>query len=559
MPPHNCAVRSTSNDDAARELERGRDAYAKRAWRPAFDALSRADQQIPLAAEDLELLARTAYMLGRDHDTVQLLERATRAHVEAGNEARAAYCAVWIGLNLADRHELGPASGWFARSQRLVERHGGDCAEQGWVLLPLMLQQAGSGDAEAAHATAVAAADIGERFADADLLALATMGQGLCLIAQGQVGTGLRRLDEAMVAVTAGELSPIVTGLIYCGLITGCHEAYELRRAHEWTTALTRWCDDQPDLVVYSGECLVHRAEVMQHQGKWGDALAEAVLAGTRFEPRLSASRSSAAQAWYRQAEVHRLLGDAAAAQAAYREASGLGWEPQPGLALLRLAQGDVRAATASITRALAETDEPGKRAGLLAARVEIMVAAGELESARDASRELEAVAASYPSDMLAAMVAQARGAVLLAGGDAWAALVSIRQAYRVWQELGAPYEAARARVLIGLACRALGDLDAGRMELDAARATFVELGAAFDLAALDTSLQAGSATRGGLTSRELQVLGLVASGKSNKAIAAALVISEKTVARHVSNIFAKLGVSSRSAATAYAYEHDLV
>ena len=253
------------------------------------------------------------------------------------------------------------------------------------------------------------------------------------------------------------------------------------------------------------------------------------------------------------------MRGDFAAAETAYREASGLGWEPQPGLSLLRLAQGDIESATASIRRALGEAAEPSTLASLLPACVEIMLAAAELEEARDASYRLQEVASGYQSDMLAATVAHVRGAVLLADGDAWAALVSLRQSNRLWQELGAPYEAARARVLIGVACRDLGDRDSGELELDAARAAFRELGAAPDLAALEAIVGGERAAAGGLTAREREVLGLIASGKSNRAIAADLVISEKTVARHVSNIFAKLDVSSRSAATAYAYEHDLV
>jgi DNA-binding CsgD family transcriptional regulator/tetratricopeptide (TPR) repeat protein len=548
------------NARAAVELvERGRDACADRAWQRAFDALSRADAEDRLAVEDLELLATAAYMLGRDDERLRVLERAHQAHVEAGDGARAARCAVWIGFHFADRAELGPASGWFARAERLVARTEDDCVEAGYLLLPVMLQLSASGELERSHATAVGIAEIAERFGDTDLLALATMGQGRALIAQGSVAAGLARLDEAMVAVTAGEVSPIVTGLVYCSLIVGCREVYELRRAREWTAALTRWCDEQPDMVVYTGECLVHRAEVMQLHGEWSGALEEAERAGSRFEPRLEANRASAAQAHYRRGELHRLRGEAAAAEAAYREASGLGCEPQPGLALLRLAQRDVDAAVTSIRRALGETPEPARRADLLPACVEIMLAAGELEAARAASRELEAIAEDHPSDMLAATAAHARGAVQLAGGDAWAALVSLRHAHRVWQELGAPYEGARARALIGLACRELGDRDAGEMELEAARRAFVELGAAPDLAALDGVAGERPATPGGLTARELEVLGLVASGKSNRVIAADLVISEKTVARHVSNIFAKLGVSSRAAATAYAYEHQLV
>ena len=551
---------SGADTGAARELvEQGRTAYANRAWLGALESLSAADRASPLAAGDLELLATTAYMLGRDDDQVRLLERAAQAYVEADNEARAAYCAIWIGFNLADRNQLGPASGWFARAQRFVEGHDGDCVEGGYLLLPVMLQQAAAGDAAGAHATACAAAALAERFGDADLLALSTMGQGRALLAQGQVAAGLGKLDEAMVSVTSGELSPPVVGLIYCGLIIGCREVYELRRAHEWTTALARWCDEQPDMVVYTGECLVHRAEVMQLHGRWSDALAEAERAGARFAPRIESSRSSSAQAWYRQGELHRVRGDFAAAETAYREASGLGWEPQPGLSLLRLAQGDIESATASIRRALGEAAEPSTLASLLPACVEIMLAAAELEEARDGSYRLQEVASGYQSDMLAATVAHARGAVLLADGDAWAALVSLRQSNRLWQELGAPYEAARARVLIGVACRDLGDRDSGELELDAARAAFRELGAAPDLAALEAIVGGERAAAGGLTAREREVLGLVASGKSNRAIAADLVISEKTVARHVSNIFAKLDVSSRSAATAYAYEHDLV
>ena len=419
-----------------------------------------------------------------------------QAHVEAGNEARAAYCAIWIGFNLADRNQLGPASGWFARAQRFVEGHDGDCVEGGYLLLPVMLQQAAAGDAAGAHATACAAAALAERFGDADLLALSTMGQGRALLAQGQVAAGLGKLDEAMVSVTSGELSPPVVGLIYCGLIIGCREVYELRRAHEWTTALARWCDEQPDMVVYTGECLVHRAEVMQLHGRWSDALAEAERAGARFAPRIESSRSSSAQAWYRQGELHRVRGDFAAAETAYREASGLGWEPQPGLSLLRLAQGTSSPPPRPFdVRWERPPSRPRSRA---CCRRAWRSCSPPLSSRRRGRRrrELQEVASGYQSDMLAATVAHVRGAVLLADGDAWAALVSLRQSNRLWQELGAPYEAARARVLIGVACRDLGDRDSGELELDAARAAFRELGAAPDLAALE-AIVGGSAPRG--------------------------------------------------------------
>jgi DNA-binding CsgD family transcriptional regulator len=361
-----------------------------------------------------------------------------------------------------------------------------------------------------------------------------------------------------MVAVIAGELSPIVTGLVYCNVIAFCQEMDEVRRAREWTAALTRWCERQPDMVAHTGLCLLHRAEIMELNGAWPDALEEARRAGERFGQ--ANNQTAAGQAFYRQGEVHRLRGEFATAEEAYREASRCGWEPQPGLALLRLAQDNAVAAAAAIRRVVGETGEPLKLARLLPAYVEIMLAEGETQEARDACRRLDELSAGHEGGMRAAQVAQARGAVDLADGDARAALVDLRHAWQEWQELEAPYETARARVLVGLACRALGDDDAAALELAAARSVFAELGAAPDLARVESlAPSAASGDAHGLTARELEVLRLVAAGATNKGIAAELVLSERTVDRHVSNIFAKLRVSSRSAATAFAYEHQLV
>jgi DNA-binding NarL/FixJ family response regulator len=540
-------------------VSRGREAFARRAWADAFESLTRADQAVPLGAEELELLATSAYMFGRDDEHIRALERAHHAHLDAGDTPRAVRCAYWIGHNLMLRGEMGPATGWFGRGQRLLEREERDCAERGYLLIPVLVSHAIAGDHGAAYQTATEIAEIGTHFGDRDLIAIGVHEQGHALVRQGRFEEGLRLLDEVMVGVTAGELSPIVTGIIYCNTIGFWQSVYELRRAREWTEALTRWCEQQPDMVAHTGVCLVHRAEIMQLQGAWDAALEEAQRAGERFAEGVLNERVCG-KAYYRQGEVHRLRGERSAAEESYREASRRGYEPQPGLALLRLAEGKGDAASSAIRRVLDEASQPRVRAALLPAYVEIMLAGGEVEDARSACGELETISGAHRSDMLRAMSAQARGALELAEGDPQTALVALREAWQAWQELEAPYEAARVRVLVGLGCRAVGDEDTAAWELAAARSVFAGLGAAPDAARVDSltaSPQAAAAH--GLTQRELQVLRFVARGATNRSIAAELVLSERTIDRHVSNIFAKLGVSSRAAATAWAYEHDLV
>jgi DNA-binding CsgD family transcriptional regulator len=531
---------------------------ATRTWTEAYESLSSADRSAPLDAEDLERLATAAHMLGRHEEYVAGLERAHHAYLDRNERPLAARCGFWIAINLLLRGEVGRATGWLGRARRLVEREGLDCVERGYLVAARVFEHEAAGDYDAAIAAAAKAGEIAERFGDADLFALSAQDQGILLIKQGRVTEGVGLLDEAMVALTAGELSPIVNGFVYCGVIMGCQAACDPRRAQEWTEALTRWCEEQRDMVAFTGTCLVHRAEIMQLRGAWRDALEEARRAGERCAQ--SSNRSGAAEALYRQGEIHRLRGEFAAAERAYRDARRSGYEPQPGLALLRLAEGRPEAASAAVRRLVAETSEPPNRAALLPAYVEIVLAGGDVEAARTACAELGEIAEAWESDLLGAMAAYARGAVDLAEGDASAALVSLRHAEQGWRKLEAPYEAARVSVLVGLACRALGDEETAALELDAAREAFTRLGAAPDVARVGSL--APAAPRGdlhGLTQRELQVLRLVAAGRSNREISAELVISEHTVARHMQNIFAKLGVSSRTAASAFAYEHALV
>jgi DNA-binding CsgD family transcriptional regulator len=542
--------------EIAEKLARGRDCYARQAWREAYEALSAADRSSPLDPREVELLATSAYMLGREQEYREHLERAYRAHLEAEERLAAVRCAFWISVTLATKGELGRAGGWLGRAERLLEREGTDCVERGYVLIPRVVEHEVNGELDRAAAVAAQAAAVGERFGDPDLFSLGSFLEGNALISLGRLREGLALLDLAMVAVLAGEVSPAASGSVYCGVILGCEEAHDLRRAREWTTALTEWCEGQPDLVAFTGRCHLHRAEIMQLQGAWQDALEEARKASARFSLQ---GNPAAGVASYRQAEVLRLQGEFAAAEEAYRDASRHGWEPQPGMAQLRLAQGNLDTAVAAIRRAISETRAPLKRAALLPAHVEIELASGDVAKARAACHELEDLAKAFDSTMLSALAAHSRGAIHLAEGDARGALVPLRKAARLWQELEAPYETARARALTGSAYRALGDDEAAELELEAARGSFGQLGADPDLARLDSQTTSSLDESHGLTPRELEVLRLVASGKSNREIAAALVISEHTVTRHVQNIFAKLGVSSRSAATAFAFEHDLV
>lgn len=530
-----------------------------RAWRDALETYMEIATDAYLETKDLEGMATAAYMVERPEIFRSAMQRAHQQHLATRAPLQAARCAIWIGIDMALRGELGPASGWFSRAKRILDGVADDCVEKGYLLLPELLEEVAKRDWAAAIATASEAVEVAERFDDRDLFALAVHEKGHALVRKGRDPEGFALLDEAMVAATTGELSPIVTGLVYCGVIAYCRDLYDLRRAQEWTAALTHWCEQQPQMVAYTGQCLIHRAEIMQLRGAWPDALQVARQAQERFAETMQATASGQAQ--YRRGEIDRLRGNFADAEQAYREASRLGWEPQPGLALLRLEQGNAEAAAQSIQRTLAEVRGRLRRAPLLRAGVEIMLEVENIEAARTHGLELKSFADDHESQSaLRGMAGEAEGMLHLADGNAAAALVALRGAWQMWEGLDAPYEAARIRVMIGRACRALKDDEAAQLEYQAARQVFERLGAKPDLQRVEGLLeQGGSQVSGPLTARELQVLAMVASGMTNKEIAAELMLSERTVDRHVSNVLTKLGVSTRTAATAYAYEHKLL
>ena len=536
----------------------GREAFERAAWADAYALLTAADAPAQLGGEDLERLAVAAALTGRDEPSAAAWARAHQDWLRHGEAARAVRCAFWLAYGLMDREEMAQASGWFARAQRLLDESGLDCVERGYLLLPDAIGAVeGGGDVDAARELFERASETAQRFRDPDLMMFARLGRGRALIRSGQTRQGIALLDEIMISITAGDVSPVLAGSMYCLVIVTCREIFDLRRAQEWTEALTRWCEAQPDLVPFRGRCLVHRAEIMQLHGDWVDALGEAQHA---CEQLTAGERPAMGDAHYVIAELHRLRGEHREAEGAFQRANEAGRPPQPGLALLRLAQGNLTAAQAAIRRAAGETNDVAGRGRLLPAAVEIALAAGDHDAAQRAAAELASIAEMLDAEHARAVADDAGGATLLAAGDAQAALGPLRRAWSTWQALDAPYQSARSRVLIGLACRAMGDEDSAGMELRAARTVFIRLGAAPDAARVDDLAGAPvTSLSGGLTGREVEVLRLLAEGKTNRAIATTLFISEKTVARHVSNIYTKLGNTSRAAATAHAYKHRIV
>ena len=546
-------------------VERARAAFARQNWRDAFSAFKASSDRASLDATDQERLAVCAYLLGADDECVGAWEAAHRLALEADDVAGSARCAFWLAMCLMLRGQMAQAGGWLKRTERLIEEAQVDCAAAGYLLIPGLLGSLAASDPAAAQDLAVRATELGNRFDDADLRAFGILGHGQALLAMGDIGGGMGRLDEVMVSVTADEVGPITSGIVYCAVILECMQVFDMPRAAEWTDALSAWCDAQPDLVPYRGQCLVHRSQLQQAAGDWRDAVlnAEAACQYLTHPP-----HPALGLAYYQQAELHRLAGAFEEAEAGYRQASRHGHHPMPGFALLEVTRGDAGDAATTIRRALQETRNPLERPALLSAAVDIFRATGDLSGARSAADELATIAAASPSEVLRAMAAQATGAVLVGEGVPAAGLTELRAAARAWRSLHMPYEAARVAVLVGLACSAMGDRTSAALEFDNARDVFADLGAVPDLdrlATLSRGLAEPAAPRtdaeksATLSEREREVLAHVAAGKTNREIAAALVLSEHTVGRHLENIFAKLGVKSRAAAIAHAYEHNLL
>jgi DNA-binding NarL/FixJ family response regulator len=530
-----------------------------------------ADAEHSLDISDLERLATASYLVGKDSLSAELWTRVHNDCLRSGLAARAARAAFWVIMDLLDRGENAGANGWLARSRRLLDEGRLDCPERGLLLVQAARLHVRSGDPEAAHEAARRAVELGSRFGDADLQLFGRLVLGQVLARRGETARAQTLFDEVMVAASLGEASPLAVGVAYCAVLDSCHQIFDLARAREWTAALSRWCTGQPDLVLFRGQCLVHRAEIMRLTGDWSHAEEEAERACSWIAERaaqpgegesigpLSPFKYPLGAALYQLGEIHRVRGNLDEAANAYRQASRHGQSPEPGMALLQLAHGRLDVACAVVRRLLSERQPRFLRATVLAAATDVMIAAADHAAARQAATELVGIGDESGVPFFRALAGLALGSVLVAEGDAPAALPVLRSAWMAWQELDAPYEAARARVQLALACHQLGDDEASAMEMDAARRVFERLGARPDLTRLGEMMSSRTTRQGRLTRRELEVIGLIASGKTNRAIAHELHISERTVDRHVSNILTKLDLPSRTAAAAYAYRHHLV
>lgn len=536
------------------ELARAREAYERREWVAAYDALSDLDRSA-LNPDDFARLSMAAYLVGRKNDCIQAMQRAYQANLDAGDTLAAVRCGFWLALTLLTSGEIAVGGGWVSRCQRLLRDVPGDVAERGYVLIHVMMRHIFSGEYEKGLELAVEVTDYGKRFGDPNLTAQGLNAQGRMMIYLGKVREGLALLDEAMIGISTGQVSTIFAGEIYCSLIEACQEVSDYGRAAEWTSILTSWVDAQPGLVPFTGQCAVHRGQIMRVRGAFREAIEEFELAADRYIT--AETPGPAGLAMDECGGVLTVLGRLDAAEVSYERAVGFGHEPQPGLALLWLAQGRNAAALGAVRRVLAEPRDRVHRSHLLPGSVEVLLGTGDVQTATEAAEELADISDAFGCDAVHAMAGFASGSTLLAVGDAGAAVPVLRKAMHKWQALAAPYEVARCQVLIGRALRELGDDHSATGEFTAAQRAFSELGAV--PAAREVARLLAHSNPGGLTDREMEVLRLVATGKSNPEIAAILVLSDKTVARHLSNIFGKLDVTSRTAASAFAFENKLL
>jgi ATP/maltotriose-dependent transcriptional regulator MalT len=536
-------------------LAAGRDSYTRRDWPGAYRAFSSIRQRRELDTDDLHALGDAAWWLGLIKETLIISEECYRRYLQEGRPLRAAMDALDAGFSWILRGESAIGSGWLSRARQLLADQP-PCAEQAFLIWMDASEALAAGDLDAALVAARQVQEAGQQFASPSLTSLGLLSEGMVAIQRGQLKRGFGLLDEAMLPVLAGQVQPEWAGNIYCQMMAVCHDLADFNRARQWTTATQRWCEELSSAVMFLGICRMHRVQLLQLGGQWTRAEAEASVACTELA---EMNLEVVAEAHYQRAELLRLKDDLPAADREYRRAEELGRNPQPGLALLHLAQGQVDQAAADLRAALAEVPAAtAPRARLLVTQAEIALAEGDLATAIQADRELAEIADRFPTPGFTAWSHHTSGTIALAQDHVQEALDRLQAALQAYGELEAPYHAARVRVLMADAFDRLGDAKAAAAERDSAVAVFAQLGARHELRLLVNRRQPPYRAVG-LTEREAEVLSQIAAGRTNKEVAATLVLSEKTVARHLANIYLKLGVTSRTAAASWAYRHGMV
>jgi DNA-binding CsgD family transcriptional regulator len=523
-------------------------------WNARFDQLSAEAAAGTLSPQGFDQLGLAAWFVGLTDESVHAWDAAHRAHLAAGDVDAAIRSVFWIGFTLSEGGDGIRAGAWMARLFELWQSGGAGSDSEPIVETCRSVAAFSRGNLEESAALAGEGIRLARAARDRDIEVLATMSLGRALVGLGRVEVGFEQMDRVMLMISSHDVGDHVAGPAYCAVIASCLARWDIERARVWTRDLSVWCDAQQGLKPFRGECSVMRAVVLRIGGEWGEA--ERTLTDVAaHEPRPETREN----AIYGLAELHRLAGRRPEAEAAYRLAGELGREVQPGFGLLRRDGRDLNAARSGIARALDAAAEPSRRADLLAAQVELEVDGGDLDVAAAAVDELERLATALDTAYLHAQADRARGILFISQDDARSALTPLRRSWSAWRGLDAPYEAAITRVQLGRAARAQGDEEGAQLEFDAARSVLSELGAAPDLARLERIATAGTASAiGGLTQRECEVVRLIARGLSNRAIANQLFLSERTVARHVSNILAKLALPNRAAVTAFAFEHGM-
>lgn len=550
--------------DDGNHLARARAFRASYAWRQACDEFRAAGGPAGLGAEDLECFAECAQIVGFRDEAIAALVRAFEERAAHGQVRPAVASAFWLWQAYRLNGEDAQANGWLARARELGPDDAGD--EPGWLLITAAYYRMGAGAYDDAVTLLARARDGAARMHDADQLAFATLLTGRALVLSGRFRDGLDLLDDGMLRVLAGQTTPRATSLLFCAAIGTCEmEVHDVARVREWSAALGSWLDKVPPFGgPFYGHCLTYHAVHLRLAGKWAAALAQLEVACRSLAE--GAGLRFMGHARYELGESHRLLGDFPAAVEAYRAAAFTGGPTQPGLALLRLALGDVPAAAAGTRRALGESVGPAARVEVLPAAVTVLLAAEAAAEAEAAAAELGSLAEHFASDSVRAAHARALGEVALAQEDWQKALPVLRQAAGLWRGLDVPYETAQCSVLLATAYRGVEDDEAADLELESAREAFERLGARHDQLMVQGMLRHSDVLQHpdvpgqhGLSPREVEVLRLIVHGLTNRAIGTELFLSERTVQRHVSNIFDKLGVTSRTQAATHALELGII